>query len=72
MSDLDQTRRFLETLAGPEPVTFQIYSDKEELIVKRDGKRFDPNAKIMHCTLETAADVTTLERLNAQGAGCLS
>lgn len=67
--DLEQAQRFLERLAPDESVTFQTYSDKEELIVKRDGKRFDPNAKIMHGTLETPQDADLLTRLNAKGAG---
>ena len=66
--DLEQTRRFLDPLAGDEPVTFQTFSDRDDLKVKRPGKKdYDPNARIMHGTL--ADHRTLLERLNTSGAG---
>ena len=66
--DLGQAVRFLTILAPNEPVTFQTFSDKDELKVKRLGKKdYDPNAKIMHGTLVDHR--TVLERLNQRGAG---
>lgn len=68
--DLEQTRRFLAVLACNTRVTFQTFSDRDELKVKRPGKKdYDPNAKIMHGTLETPEDAALLTRLNAKGAG---
>jgi hypothetical protein len=68
--DLTQTRRFLSALAGGEPVTFQTFSDREELKVKRpDSTTKDPNAKIGHGTLERDEDAALLTHLNAKGAG---
>lgn len=68
--DLLQARRFLAVLAGQEPVTFQTFSDREELKVKRPGKKdYDPNAKVGHGTLERNEDAAPLEHLNARGAG---
>ena len=66
--DLAQAVRFLSILAKGEPVTFQTFSDKDELKVKRPGKKvYDPNARIVHGTLEQHN--TLLERLNTKGAG---
>ena len=68
--DLEQTHRFLNILAKDEPVTFQTFSDRDELKVKRPGKKdYDPNAKIMHGTLSTPEDAELLTRLNSKGAG---
>lgn len=68
--DLEQARRYLLTLASCEPVIFQTFSDRDELKIKRPGKKdYDPNAKVGHGTLETNADATPLEHLNAKGAG---
>ena len=68
--DLAQAVRFLGILAKDEPVTFQTFSDKDELKVKRPGKKdYDPNAKIMHGTLSTPEDAELLTRLNSEGAG---
>lgn len=68
--DLLQARRFLAVLAGQKPVTFQTFSDREELKVKRPGKKdYDPNAKVGHGTLERDEDAAPLEHLNARGAG---
>ena len=68
--DLAQAVRFLTILAPNEPVTFQTFSDREELKVKRLGKKdYDPNAKIMHGTLSTPEDAELLTRLNSKGAG---
>jgi hypothetical protein len=65
---LEQTRRFLTILAGDDPVTFQTYSDHDDLKVKRPGKKdYDPNAGWRHGTLEQHADLLT--RLNTRGAG---
>ncbi len=67
-SDPLQTRRFLNILAPSQPVTFQTYSDHDDLKVKHpNGKTTDPNARIMHGTLEGHADLLT--RLNTRGAG---
>lgn len=67
-SDLVQTVRFLTVLAGDAPVTFQTYSDRDDLKVKRpDGKATDPNARILHGTLTQHGDLLT--RLNTRGAG---
>lgn len=61
-------RTFLNTLAGDEPVTFQTFSDKDELKVKRgSGKLYDPNARILHGRLEEHVDA--LIDLNRRGAG---
>lgn len=68
--DLRQARRFLKILAGPKPVTFQTFSDRDNLKAKRpDGTIYDPNARIRHGTLATKADIALLEHLNAKGAG---
>ncbi len=65
---LEQTRRFLTILAPSQPVTFQTYSDRDDLKVKHpNGKTTDPNARILHGTLEQHADLLT--RLNTRGAG---
>ena len=67
---LKQAQRFLTRLAGTEPATFQTFSDKDGLKIKRLGKRdYDPNAKKMHGTLETPKDAEALTRLNDKGAG---
>lgn len=67
-SDFEQARRFIRILTGSTPVTFQTYSDKDSLKVKKpDGKTYDPNAKILHGTLEQHAH--TLTTLNRRGAG---
>ena len=59
---------FLNVLAGTEPVTFQSFSDRDELKVKRPGRRdYDPNARILHGTL--AQHESVLEQLNTKGAG---
>ena len=66
--DLLQAKRFLDVLAASDPVTFQTFSDRDELKVKRPGKRdYDPNAHIFHGTL--AQHYETLARLNRKGAG---
>lgn len=40
---LEQTRRFLNILAPSQPVTFQTYSDHDDLKVKHpNGKTTDP------------------------------
>lgn len=68
--NLEQAIRFLNILAPSQPVTFQTYSDRDDLKVKRPGKKdFDPNAKIMHGTLEMPKDADLLTRLNVKGAG---
>jgi len=68
--DTPQAARFLNLLAGDDLVTFQTFSDREELKVKRPGRKdYDPNAKVGHGTLETRADAALLENLNAKGAG---
>lgn len=60
--------RFLEPLARTGPVTFQTFSDRDELKTRRpDGTVYDPNARILHGTL--LQHRTTLESLNAEGAG---
>jgi hypothetical protein len=60
--------RFLTVLAGNAPVTFQTYSDRDDLKVKRPGKKdFDPNAKWRHGTLGGLEPY--LKRLNTRGAG---
>ncbi len=65
---LEQTIRFLNILAPSQPVTFQTYSDHDDLKVKRPGKKdYDPNAGWRHGTLEQHADLLT--RLNTRGAG---
>ena len=66
--NLEQTHCFLTILAPNEPVTFQTFSDREELKVKRPGKKdYDPNARILHGDL--AEHKPALERLNTGGAG---
>jgi hypothetical protein len=66
--DSAQAHRFLDTLAGSKAVTFQTLSDRNELKIKRlDGTIKDPNARILHGTLEQHQRM--LERLNAKGAG---
>ena len=68
IADLEQTRCFLDYLTGGEPVTFQTFSDRDDLKVKRpDGTVRDPNARIFHGTLEQLH--TALARLNTKGAG---
>lgn len=63
-----QTTRFLQMLAGEAPVTFQTFSDRDELKVKQPGgKDFDPHARIFQGTLEQHQD--SLEALNRKGAG---
>jgi hypothetical protein len=65
---LEQTIRFLNILAPSQPVTFQTYSDHDDLKVKRpDGTDYDPNAGWRHGTLKQHADLLT--RLNTRGAG---
>lgn len=60
--------RFLGTLARGEPVTFQTFSDRDELKLKRpDGTVYDPNARILHGTLEEHGSL--LSELNRKGAG---
>lgn len=67
-ADLIQAARFLAVLAGDSPVTFQTFSDREELKVKRPGKKdYDPNAHIRHRTL--AQHQVYLEALNRKYAG---
>lgn len=64
----DIAARFSNLLAGDDPVTFQTFSDREELKVKRPGKKdYDPNARIRHGTL--AQHHEALGRLNGKGAG---
>ncbi len=66
--DLVQTIRFLNILAPSQPVTFQTYSDHDDLKVKRPSKKdYDPNARIMHGTFERYGQ--PLEALNERGAG---
>ncbi len=66
--DLEPTIRFLSILAPAEPVTFQTYSDREELKAKRPGKKdYDPNARIMHGTLAQYQQALTTR--NERGAG---
>jgi hypothetical protein len=68
--DLEQARRYLDVLAGGETVTFQTFSDREELKIKRPGKKdYDPNAKVGHGTLERDEDAAPVAHLNAVGAG---
>lgn len=60
--------RFLRALAGDAPVTFQTFSDRDELKVERpDGKLHDPNARILHGPL--AQHRGALGALNRKGAG---
>ncbi len=54
---MSEAEKFLATLAGEEPVTFQTFSDRDEL--KLGGK--DPNARILHGTLKQHR--ATLEKL---------
>lgn len=62
------TALFLNRLADDDPVTFQTFSDKDELKIKRPGKKdYDPNAHIRHGTL--TQHHKTLEALNSKGAG---
>ncbi len=66
--DLTPTKRFLTVLTGDEAVTFQTFSDREELKIKRpDGTDYDPNAGWRHGTLGGLEPY--LKRLNAKGAG---
>lgn len=63
-----QAHRFLTCLAGDSLVTFQTFSDRDELKVKLpNGRRYDPHAKWMHGAL--VQHQRTLEYLNRQGAG---
>lgn len=65
---LGQARRFIDVLAGQRPVTFQTFSDRDELKVRRpDGKLYDLNAHIFHGTFE--AYELHLMRLNVRGVG---
>lgn len=60
--------KFLNILAPGEPVTFQTFSDKDELKVKRPGGTvYDPNAHIFHGTLEELKQ--RLAELVRKGAG---
>lgn len=66
--DLEQTVRFLNVLAPNQLVTFQTYSDSDDLKVKHpNGKTTDPNARILHGSLKLHGDL--LIRLNTGGAG---
>ena len=59
---------FLNILAGSSYATFQTFSDRDELKVRRaDGKLVDPNARVVHGTFEDS--LKTLERLNREGVG---
>lgn len=63
-----QRQRFLKVSARAKGVTFQTFSDRDGLKIKRRGKKdLDPNARVFHGTLEQHREV--LERLNAKGAG---
>lgn len=67
-TDLEQTRRFLRVLTGGDRATFQTFSDREELKIKRPGQRdYDPNAGWKHGTVD-ALELHLLH-LNAKGAG---
>lgn len=66
--DLTPAKRFLTVLTGNEAVTFQTFSDREELKVKRpDGTDYDPNAGWRHGTLGGLEPY--LKRTNAKGGG---
>jgi hypothetical protein len=67
--DLSQTRRFLQVLTGGDfAVTFQTFSDQEELKEKLpNGKLYDPHASWRHGTLDALA--LHLTHQNAKGAG---
>lgn len=63
-----QRQRFIEALARCAGVTFQTFSDRDGLEIRRQGEKdLDPNACIFHGTLAQHREV--LERLNAKGAG---
>ncbi len=66
--NLAPTKRFLAVLTGDEAVTFQTFSDGDELKIKRPGQKdYDPNAGWRHGTLDGLEP--HLKRLNAKGAG---
>lgn len=66
--NLTPTKRFLTVLTGDEAVTFQTFSDREELKIKRpDGTDYDPNAGWQHGMLGGLEPY--LERTNAKGGG---
>lgn len=66
--DPSSAHRFLSRLAGKEPVTFQTFSNRDELKIKRsNGKPHDPYATWLHGTL--VQHQQALEHLNRQGAG---
>jgi len=68
--DLSQARRYLDALERGGTFTFQTFSDRDELKIKKsDGKVVDPNAKKGHGTLERDEHAGPLRRLNAKGAG---
>jgi hypothetical protein len=67
--DLEQARRFLRVLTLGDPaVTFQTFSDREELKEKLpNGKLYDPNASWRHGTLDALTLYLTCR--NAKRAG---
>ncbi len=61
-------QRFLDILAGGKGVTFQTFSDRDELrVTKPNGDSYDPNARWRHGTLKELEPY--LKHMNAKGAG---
>jgi hypothetical protein len=71
--DLGEAAQYIGMLAGDRAVTFQTFSDKAELKVRRTDpatgktKMWDPNAKVLHGSLEQHAE--QLIRCNQLGVG---